>query len=172
MLKAYKYRIYPNKEQKILINKHFGCSRFIYNWGLETRIRKYQESKKSLSSFDLCYRLTKLKKELEWLGEVNCQSLQAALRNLDNAYTRFFRENKGFPKFKKKSTKQSFQCPQKSKVDFENNTITVIKIKKIKAILDRKFKGIIKTVTISKTSTDKYFAIINFFSKSHFKTNI
>jgi putative transposase len=104
--------------------------------------------------------LTKLKQELEWLGEVNSQALQAALRNLDNVYTRFFRERKGFPKFKKKIGRQSFQCPQKSEVDFDNNIISLIKIKNIKAKLHRKFKGKIKTVTISRTTTGKYFASV------------
>jgi putative transposase len=160
ILKAFKYRIYPNLEQKILIHKHFGCARFVYNWGLETRIREYQENNKSLSSFGLSLRLTKLKHDIEWLGEVNAQSLQMSLRNLDNAYTRFFREKKGFPKFKKKSGHQSFRCPQKSKVDFENGLISVSKIKNIKASLDRKFLGVIKTVTISKTPTNKYYASV------------
>jgi len=160
ILKSYKYRLYPNNEQKILINKHLGCSRFIYNWGLETRIKEYQKTKKSLSSIELSSRLTILKKELEWLKEVNSQSLQMALRNLDNAYTKFFRQKKGFPKFKNKHGRQSFQCPQRNKVDFENNTITITKIKNIKAIFDRRFKGIIKTVTINKTSTNKYFASV------------
>jgi putative transposase len=83
ILKAYKYRLYPNEEQKILLNKHFGCSRFVYNWGLDTRIKEYQETKKSLSSLELSARLTKLKQELEWLGEVNSQALQMSLRNLE-----------------------------------------------------------------------------------------
>jgi len=160
ILKAFKYRLYPNDEQKTLLSKHFGCSRFVYNWGLETRIKEYQETQKSLSCIELSARLTKLKQDLEWLGEVNSQALQAALRNLDNAYTRFFREHKGFPNFKNKHGKQSFQCPQKSEIDFENNTISVIKIKNIKAKLHRKFKGEIKTVTISRTTTGKYFASV------------
>ena len=78
ILKAFKYRLYPNNEQRTLLNKHFGCSRFVYNWGLETRIKEYQETQKSLSSIELSARLTKLKQELEWLGEVNSQALQAS----------------------------------------------------------------------------------------------
>jgi putative transposase len=160
ILKAFKYRLYPTNEQKTLLNKHFGCSRFVYNWGLETRIKEYQETQKSLSSIELSARLTKLKQELKWLGEVNSQALQASLRNLDNAYTRFFRQKKGFPKFKKKVGRQSFQCPQKSEVDFEARTISIIKVKNIKVVLHRKFKGEIKTVTISRTPTNKYFASV------------
>ena len=162
ILKAYKYRIYPTNEQRTLLHKTFGCARFIYNWGLALRIKKFQEEKVSINSIDLCLLLTELKKEktTEWLGEVCAQSLQAALRNLDNAYTRFFREKKGFPKFKKKSGHQSFQCPQHSKVDFANNTISIVKIKNIKAVFDRKFEGKVKTVTISKTPTNKYYASV------------
>jgi putative transposase len=159
-LKAYKYRLYPNEEQKTLLNKHFGCSRFVYNWGLETKTKAYKEKKKSISSIDLCNSLIKLKQKHEWLKEVNSQALQAALRNLDNAYTRFFRERKGFPKFKNKHGKQSFQCPQRNKVDFENRIISIAKVKNIKAVLHRKFDGVIKTVTISKTKTEKYFASV------------
>ena len=99
-LKAYKYRLYPNNEQKVLLNKHFGCVRFIYNWGLETKTKTYKEIGKSISSIDLSKQLPKLKQQYEWLDEVNSQSLQGALRNLDNAYTKFFREHKGFPNFK------------------------------------------------------------------------
>ncbi len=160
ILKAFKYRLYPNNEQRTLLHKHFGCSRFVYNWGLETKTKIYKETKKSVSCIVLMNNLVKLKGEHEWLYEVNAQCLQATLRNLDNAYTRFFREHKGFPKFKNKHSRQSFQCPQLNKVDFEKNTISIIKIKNIKAVLDRKFEGNIKTVTISKTPTGKYFASI------------
>lgn len=101
MLKAYKYRIYPSKEQRILIEKHFGCTRFIYNWALDKRIKAYSKDKTSLNFFAMVPELTKLKKELEWLKEVNSQSLQASLLNLDKAFTKFFKEKTGFPKFKK-----------------------------------------------------------------------
>ena len=96
ILKAYKFRIYPNNTQQELLNKHFGCARFIYNWGLEQKIQKYQQEKKSLSCNELVKGIVELKKEHEWLTEVNSQSLQMSLRNLDNAYTRFFREKKAF----------------------------------------------------------------------------
>jgi putative transposase len=162
MLKAFKYRIYPNKEQRQLLSKHFGCVRFVYNWALDKKNSAYQKENKSLSCFELANELAKLKKQDEyvWLNEVNSQSLQMSIRNLDNAFTKFFREKKGFPNFKKKKTTQSFQCPQHSKVDFENNTLSIVKIPNIKIKLHREFKGDIKTVTISKTSTNKYFASV------------
>ncbi len=160
VLKAFKYRIYPNKTQQTLLNKHFGCVRFIYNWGLEQKIQKYQQEKKSLSCYDLTKGIVSLKKEHEWLTEVNSQSLQMALRNLDNAYTRFFREKKGFPKFKNRRGRQSFQCPQKVKIDFDGGTISLPKIFNIKTVFHRTFEGKFKTVTVSRVPSGKYFASI------------
>ena len=76
MLKAYKYRLYPNKEQEVLFAKHFGCARFIYNWGISLKTISYAKDKKSLSQFDLIKQIPPLKEEFEWLKEVNAQSLQ------------------------------------------------------------------------------------------------
>ena len=110
MLKAYKYRLYPTKSQEVLLAKHFGCARYIYNYGLERKIKSYAETQKSISRFTIQTDLPKLKKseDTKWLSEVNSLSLQAALLNLDMAFTRFFKEKKGFPKFKSKhDNKQS-----------------------------------------------------------------
>ncbi len=162
--KAYKYRIYPNKEQEELISKHIGCSRWIYNYALDKKTKSYQETGKGLSRFDIQKDLPILKKEetTSWLKEVNSQSLQASLENLDKAYTKFFKEKKGFPKFKsKKDNRQSFSIPQNTLVDFDRNCINIPKFKtNIKCSLHRKFHGIIKTSTISKTPTGKYFISI------------
>ena len=162
--KAYKYRIQPNKEQEELISKHIGCSRWIYNYALNKKNKSYQETGKGLSRFDIQKDLPSLKKEenTSWLKEVNSQTLQASLENLDKAYTKFFKEKKGFPKFKsKKDNHQSFSIPQNTIVDFENGYINIPKFKtNIKCRLHRKFNGIIKTSTISKTPTGKYFISI------------
>jgi len=163
MLKAYKYRLYPNSEQCISLSKNFGCVRWVYNWALSRKIEAYQKENRSLSFFDLSKELPKLKaaEETKWLAEANSQALVMALRNLDNAFARFFREKKGFPKFKsKKSKRQSFQVPQRVKVDFEKRKIILPKIGAVKAKLHRKFDGKIKTVTISKTPSGKYFASV------------
>jgi putative transposase len=93
MLKYYKYRLYPNKQQRSLIEKHFGCVRFVYNWGLHTKNSAYLTDKKVLNYYDLSSLLTLLKISLPWLNEVNAQSLQSALRNLDNAFVRFFKKH-------------------------------------------------------------------------------
>ena len=146
--KAYRYRLYPNKEQQELINKHIGCCRYIYNYGLEKKIKAYQECKKAISRFDIQRELRMLKKneETSFLKEGNSLSLQAALACLDNAFTRFFKEKKGFPKFKtKRDTRQSFQVVQNTKVDFECNRIFIPKFKEgIKCKLHRTFEGEIK----------------------------
>lgn len=164
MYKAYKYRLYPNKEQEQLILKHIGSCRYIYNYGLNKKISAYQTDKTSLSRFQIQADLPILKKQEEtsWLKDVNSLSLQAALACLDNAFTCFFKEKKGFPKFKsKKDGHQSFLIPQNTKVDFDNNRVFIPKFKRgIKCKLHRKFEGNIKTSTISKTPTGKYYISI------------
>lgn len=158
MLKAYKYRLYPNKEQEQKIAQHFGCVRYVYNWGLERKIKEYQKTKKSPSCFDLCNELIELKSKNEWLKEVNSQSLQMALRNLDNGFTSFFKKHNAFPKFKNRYTKQSYQCPQR--VEIRNGKIFIPNLKEIKIKLHRNFEGKIKTTTISRSTTNKYYASI------------
>ena len=162
--RAYKYRLYPNEEQKVLIAKHFGSCRFIYNYALDKKVRAYQTDKTNLSRFDIQADLPNMKKSEEycWLKEVNSLSLQASLANLDSAYTKFFREHKGFPRFKsKKDSKQSFSIPQNTRVDFENGRIFIPKFKGgIKTKFHRTFEGIVKSSTISRTATGKYFISI------------
>lgn len=164
MLKAYKYRLYPTKTQEVLLAKHFGCARYIYNYGLERKIKSYSETKKSVSRFVIQADLPKLKKaeETKWLSEVNSLSLQASLLNLDMAFTRFFKEKKGFPKFKSKhDIRQSFQVPQNTMVDYDASRVYLPKFKKgIKCKFDRQLNGKIKTSTVSRTPTGKYFISI------------
>ena len=130
MLRAYKYRLYPSKQQKVLLNKHFGCCRFVYNWALEKKIKAYREETRTLSRFDLQAELPKLKQseEYQWLAEVNAQSLQSSVMHMDNAFQRFFKKQAGFPRFKSKRAKQSFQCPGgKREIDWDNQTLTIPK---------------------------------------------
>jgi putative transposase len=131
------------------------------NWGLEYKIRTYKETGKSISRFALNKEITLLKQSEVWLKEINSQSLQGATLNLDNAFTRFFREKKGFPYFKsKKNRVQSFNVPQNYKVDFDNNEIYLPKIGGVKTKLHRQFKGKQQTATISMTNTGKYYISI------------
>jgi putative transposase len=169
-LLAYKYRLYPNKGQRVLLEKHFGSCRFIYNHFLQKKITHYKETKKTIGWVDLSNSLIELKKEHKWLDEIGSQSLQATIRNLDNAYTNFFRSNMGFPKFKsRKNNKQSFCCPEANSIrpDFENNRLylpkfikTKNKDNRLKCIFDRKFEGTIKQCTVSRGSDKKYYASI------------
>lgn len=159
MLKSYKYRIMPNKRQTELINKHIGSVRFLYNLALETKQIAYASKQVNLSRYDLQKQLPDLKKECEWLKEVNSQSLQVALMNLDAAYLRFFKGQSSFPKFKKKSNGGSFNIPQN--VLLENGKLIIPKFKKgIDIVLHRETKGEIRQATISRTPTGKYFVSI------------
>ncbi len=100
--KTYKFRIFPNAEQEQNLARHFGHSRFVYNYFLNQRKEQYLENKKSDNYYAQAASLTKLKKQegTEWLKEVNSQTLQFALKSLDSAYTNFFRGNAKFPRFK------------------------------------------------------------------------
>jgi len=160
MLKAFKYRILPTAEQAELINKHIGSVRFVFNLALECKQMAYAGSKVNLSCFDLVKQLPELKKECEWLKEINSQSLQQSIVNLDVAFTKFFKGQADFPKFKKKSTsKQSFNIPQN--VRLENDKLVIPKFKKgIDIVLHRPIKGTIRQAAISRTPTGKYFVSI------------
>lgn len=104
MEKSYKYRIYPNKKQKEIIAKTFGCCRFVYNKYLAKRIEMYEQDKETFSYVQCANDMKKLKSELEWLKEVDSTALQSSLRDLDFAYQKFFKEHSGHPKFKSKKT--------------------------------------------------------------------
>lgn len=161
MLRSYKYRLYPTKQQKVLLAKTFGCCRYIYNWGLATKMLAYGKDKKSVSVFSLDKEISKMKEveETKWLKEVNSQSLQQSLRHLDAAYTRFFRDKKSFPKFKNKSSRNSFCNPQNTKI--VENKLIIPKFKKgIPIIIHRELIGKICSSTISKTPSGKYFTSI------------
>lgn len=161
MLKAYKYRIYPTDKQKELIEKHFGCYRLVYNLALETKNYAYATHRVKLSCFDLIKQLPDLKKEFEWLNEIDSQALQQSIINLDKAFTSFFKGNSKFPNFKKKTDRQTFRHPHGNNINIKNNKLYQPKFKEgIKIVIDREFKGKIKNATIVKTSTNKYFVSI------------
>ena len=163
MLKAYKYRIYPNQKQAIAFEQHFGCVRFVYNWALALQNRYYKIFGKSLSRSKIQSQLVKKKKagKFAWLNEVNSQSLLNALLNVHTAFTNFFKGRAKFPRFKsKKIPQRSYQCPQHCTINFEQGIINLPRIKGIKTVFSREFVGNIKTVTITKTATGKYHASI------------
>ena len=165
MLKAYKYRIYPNNEQKIQIAKTFGCCRFVYNQTLAYRKEVYEKEKKSVSKTDCnnyCNR--QLKKEYEWLKEVDKFALTNAIYNMDAAYQKFFKEHAGYPKFKSKHDNHKSYTTNFTNgnitVDFGCNRVKLPKLKGIKAKLHRNFIGQIKSATISQVPSGKYYVSI------------
>jgi len=162
ILKAYKYQLNPKLSQIDILNKHLGCARFIYNWGLNQKIELYKNNKQKLSYNDLSSKMTILKKQEStvWLQEVYSQTLQQSLRHLDCAFFKFFKEKKGFPRFKSKKNKCSFSIPKNVKINWNNSTIHLPKIGEIKFRNSREFTGKIKTCTVSRTPTNKYFVSI------------
>ena len=165
MLKAYKYRIYPNSEQRIQIAKTFGCCRFVYNRTLAYRKEIYEKEKKSVSKTDCnnyCNR--ELKKDYEWLKEVDKFALTNAIYNMDSAYQKFFREHAGYPKFKSKHNYYKSYTTNYTNgnitVNYENGKIKLPKLKGVKAKLHRNFSGQIKSATVSQVSSGKYYVSI------------
>lgn len=171
VIKGYKYRIYPTDEQKELINKTFGCSRFVHNYFLAMKIELYKTEQKSLSYSKCSSLLTELKKEKEWLKEVDKFALQNSLKDLNTAYQNFFREhkkgntNQGFPKLKsKKNNYKSYRTNftnNNIEIDFEKGQIKLPKLKWIKCKTHRKFTGKILSVTISQVPSGKYYVSLN-----------
>ncbi len=163
MYKAYKFNFKPNKDQAEFLQKHLGACRFIYNRALSRKINFYQKENKQISCFDLIRELTPLKKtqEFQWLNEIYNSSLKTSILNLDVGFAKFFKENKGFPKFKcKNSPKQSYQYPRGVKI-CEGGILKLPKLKKtFKLNGFRSFEGKIKTTTISYESDGKYYASI------------
>lgn len=163
MKKTYEYRIYPTDEQKSLLAKHFGHCRWMYNYALSRKISHYKQTTKTLSRYEIQAEIPVLKKHesTEWLKEVNSQSLQAVLIHLDTAYNKFFTKSGGFPKFKNRKSKQSFEIPKNLTVDFGTNTIELPKFKDpIRTVFHRKFDGEIRTCHIKRSNAGRYFVTI------------
>ncbi|MBR0252243.1 MAG: helix-turn-helix domain-containing protein, partial [Synergistaceae bacterium] len=149
MNRAYKFRIYPNTEQKIMFAKTFGCVRFIYNRMLADKIMYYKKTKKNLQTTPAQY-----KTEFEWLKEVDSLALANAQLNLQSAYKNFFsKKHSGFPKFKsKKKTRMRYTTNnQNGSIRIENGKIKLPKVGYVKIIQHRPMEGKIKSVTIEKT---------------------
>ncbi len=164
MFKRLRYRLYPTPEQKILLSKHFGCARWVYNWALAEKSSRYVEAGANVSIYELQSHLPELKErpDTEWLGEVSAASLQSALRNLDAAFTRFFKQTSGYPRFKSRHNgHQSFQVPTLTHIHFDTQRIRLLKFQEgIKGCFNQCFEGKVKTTTISVTPTGKYYASV------------
>ena len=165
MLKAYKYKIKPNSQQQELLQKFFGCVRFIYNWGLERKTSAYKENGTKVGYVKLARELTSLKKEqeYEWLNECSNESLQQSLRCLDNAFTNFFRKKGKYPKFKSRKGKNSAKFINSVHFDFENWTVKLPKLGKVKLCENRTFdqsKCKQGTCTVSRDHCGTYWCVI------------
>lgn len=163
MNKSFKVRIYPSQEQQVLINKTFGCVRYIYNHMLKLKQKAYNIFELKLSYVKISSILTKLKQRKSWLYEVDCIALQQCLKDLDAAYINLF-NGAGFPKFKAKRGKNSYRTNGINiHLDQNNKKIRIPKIGWIKFKSKINFSGLTKinNITISKTHSDKYFASIS-----------
>lgn len=158
MLKAYKFRLYPNKEQEIYFAKTFGCVRFIYNHMLSDKIEHYKKTKQKLNNTPAQY-----KKEFPWLKEVDSLALANAQLNLQKAYNNFFQRQKvGFPNFKsKKNYYYSYTTNnQKGSISLSDKYIKLPKIGLVRVKKHRDFDGIIKSVTVSQNPSGKYYVSV------------
>ena len=160
-LKAYKFRIYPSDEQKIFFSKTFGCVRLVYNLMLNDRIKAYEESKGNPDKKLKYPTPAKYKKEYEFLKEVDSLALANAQMNLDKAYKNFFRNKSvGFPRFKsKKNPVQSYTTNnQNGTVNIFEKWLKLPKLKElVKIKVHRKVNGIVKSATILRNGSGKYF---------------
>ena len=167
-MQGFKFRIYPTTDQQVLLNKTFGCTRFIWNKMLGERVQVYEELKENKDElYSHSYKTEKqLKGEYEFLTEVDSVPLQQVRLNLVEAYKGFFRNLKkgitpGFPNFKSKNSKQSYRTlniNNNIRVDFEAKLVKLPKVGWVKYKDPRTFKGKIKNVTVSKTKSGKYYA--------------
>lgn len=159
MEKSYKYRIYPNKKQKEIINKTFGSCRFVYNKYLAKRIEMYEQNKETFSYVQCANDMKKLKTELEWLKEVDSTALQSSLRDLDMAYQKFFKEHSGYPKFKSKKTHR-FSYKSKcvnGNIQYCSKYIKLPKLGMVKTRNKLIPQGRILNATISQEPSGKYY---------------
>ena len=154
--KAYKFRLYPNQEQKQFFAKTFGCSRAIWNMMLADKIKHYEDTKETLYTTPAQY-----KKEFPWLREADSLALSSVYLNLQKAYKNFFQSGFGFPKFKKKSHRQSYKTyNQHGTIALENGFVKLPKIGRVHVKAHRQINGVIKSATISMTTTGKYYVSI------------
>ena len=166
MIKAYKYRIYPTIRQAELLGQHFDACRLIWNLALEVKIYSYKTQHVSLNKYDLSSQLTDLKKEFVWLNNINAQSLQNVLNDIDLSFTNFYQNKTKYPVFKSKiKTKKSCKFRQYNRI--VGSKLYVMKFSEgIKIQLDKRIpNGIIRNVVISKSSTNKYYASITYENK-------
>ena len=156
-IKGYKFRLYPNKMQAILLNKTLGCCRFVFNHFLSVRRDSWERGKKSVSYNETSSLMTQLKSDEEhlWLKEVDSIALQQSLRDLDVAYQNFFKNCKGYPKYK--SRRNRLQSYRTMNIKIEGKKIRFPKVGLVRFEQSREFNGRILNATVTRTATGKYF---------------
>ena len=161
MLKATKVRLYPTAGQRKALAFQFGAVRWVYNFGLDWRSKAWKERGEDITRRMTLDKLVKLKREdeTEWLKDADSQALQQALMHLDDAYRRFFRKQSRYPRHKTRRGKQSLSYPQRVRV-VDGNSLYLPKVGAVKAVLHRELVGKIKTVTVSRSWTGKYYAAV------------
>lgn len=162
--KAYKFRLYPNKEQEVLLQKTFGCCRFVFNRYLVMRIGTYEAYKTTINYNACSADLTVLKQELEWLREVDATALQSSLKDLDFAYQNFFRrvkrgEKPGFPRFKSKHNhRKSYKSKRVgNNIAVLDDFVKLPKLGLVPAAISKQVEGRIQSATVSQKPSGKYF---------------
>ena len=158
-IRGYKYRAYPNKKQRELFEKTFGCCRFVYNHYLDEKQRLWREWRDTLSFNQMSKDLTsELKIENAWLRDADSIALQQSLRHLDKAYDNFFRKRGGYPKFKSKRYKQSYRTMNiNANISIDGDSMTLPKAGRVKIANTRDFDGRIISATVSRTSSGRYY---------------
>ena len=167
-MKTYKFRIYPNEQQSMQMQKIFGCTRFVYNYYLAMRKKVYEESKETFNFYDCALDMTKLKKDHVWLFDADSSSLQSSLKNLDGAFNDFFRRVKkgkppGYPKFKsKKEWCKSYTSKNShNNIRMSGNYIRMPKVGLVKCAVSRMVEGRILSATVSQNPSGKYFVSVS-----------
>lgn len=161
---SYKFRIYPTREQENLIQRTFGCCRFVYNHYLAMRIEAYKERGETMNYYVCSNALTPMKKDMEWLKEVDATALQSSLRDLDTAFQNFFRGVKrgqhiGYPKFKsKRNRRRSYKSKRVGEnIAVVGNKVKIPKLGFVKCAVSKEVKGRILSATVSQVPSGKYY---------------
>lgn len=162
MLRAYKYRIYPTEEQKVMLAKTFGCCRVAYNWALEQKEKAYKENQESISEFDMNY---KIRHELRdeqapWMKEVSAKAIEFAVADLYAGYKNFFERRAKYPNFRSKHQRQHFHDRGSIVVNFKRGLISIPKIKDIPCVFHRRFSGRIKQVGVELLPSGRYYVSV------------
>jgi len=158
MLKAVKVRIYPTSEQSIILAKHFGCARWIWNHSLAVMSETYKTTGKGISAFTMKKQIPVLKQEHEWLKECYSQCLQQSVLNLSQAFINFFEGRAKYPNFKAKHHRQSVQFPQNVKIVSDSEIKFPGHLGSVAAKIHRPIEGVLKTVTVSRNPDGNHYA--------------